>query len=156
MVQGRVVAYRAGDAEMPAVWRVIHDDGDEEDLEEAELKEAFQLWDSRNAPGNPSSNKQRVAPNGNKGPALKSKKAPSPDEHVFVKGVQKGDSCGVCLCDMHDDRAKPHALMKLNSCGHIFHSECLRSCSAQWRNVCPLCKVHYSVRRELPPKPRKR
>jgi len=28
---------------MPAVWRVVHDDGDEEDLEEEELKEASAL-----------------------------------------------------------------------------------------------------------------
>jgi hypothetical protein len=135
---------------MPALWRVFYDDCDEEDLEEAELKEAIHLYESRNTGCSPSK-KQRVAPREKESAARSAEETPSPDQHAFVEGLQEGDHCTICLCDMHPDTAKPHALIKLNKCGHVFHSECLRSCSAKMQNTCPLCRAHYSARLNLPP-----
>jgi len=72
------------------------------------------------------------------------------DDNGLVQGLED-DQCGICFEVMYPLREKSHALEKLGSCGHIFHSQCLRTCSAMWKTVCPLCKVQYSIRRELPP-----
>lgn len=61
--------------------------------------------------------------------------------------VDKEDVCAICQDTMWDQRTTPGALVQLGTCKHVFHSECLQSCSHQWRNHCPLCKTYYSVRR---------
>lgn len=59
--------------------------------------------------------------------------------------------CGICMEEMDPLRQKmPFVLTKLERCGHLFHTECLRSCSAQWKNHCPLCRTYFSARRHLP------
>jgi len=74
-------------------------------------------------------------------------------EDGLVVGLEEDMQCCVCLELMYPLRAIPCALTKLGVCGHIFHSECLRSCSSQWKNICPLCRKHYSARRQLPVAP---
>ena len=61
--------------------------------------------------------------------------------------VDKEDVCAICQDTMWDQRTTPGALVQLGTCKHVFHSECIESCSHQWRNHCPLCKTYYSVRR---------
>ena len=43
--------YLPADGEDPALWHVLHDDGDEEDLEEGELLEAIAQLRARPADG---------------------------------------------------------------------------------------------------------
>ena len=49
--EGVVMRYLPADGEDPALWHVLHDDGDEEDLEEGELLEAIAQLRARPADG---------------------------------------------------------------------------------------------------------
>ena len=129
----------------------LYDDGKEANLHKEALTEALQLF----ATQKPSKKRGMATAEEEAGPSVVS--TPSGEHHdPLAEAIEEGEECGVCYCDMYPDRDTPQALIRLGSCGHVFHTECLRSCSARWRNVCPLCKTHYSVRRELPPKPRGR
>jgi len=50
--QGRIIMWaKAGEADdEPALWRVRHEDGDEEDLEEEEVLDALELFESQPVP----------------------------------------------------------------------------------------------------------
>ena len=49
--EGRISHYMPADGEDPALWHVVHDDGDEEDLEGYELDAARRRWRERPADG---------------------------------------------------------------------------------------------------------
>ena len=55
------------------------------------------------------------------------------------------DACGICLDIMDHDSTD---VIELKSCRHSFHIDCLRSCSDQWLNLCPMCRKRYNPRRE--------
>ena len=49
--EGRVTRYMPPEADEPALWHVVHDDGDEEDLEHDELRDALGLMAQRPSDG---------------------------------------------------------------------------------------------------------
>ena len=75
------------------------------------------------------------------------------DDLGLVESVKEGDVCAVCQEEVYLRRDEPYALTKLPQCDHVFHTECLRSCHANWKPQCPLCNQQFS-RRGLKPKRR--
>lgn len=148
VVRGKVLAYLAPAKKDSALWRVVYDDGDEEDLFEAELLSALQLHSSLTGQGQ---KRHRRLDKGDRGedPKRSRRGEGQADKGcgLLVEGVQKGDTCAICQENMGKERKRPHALIQLGTCKHVFHSECIQSASQQWRNHCPLCKAYYSVRR---------
>ena len=156
---GHVRAYLPESDGEEALWHVLHEDGDAEDLDEDELEEALELYrvsrpqDPNRLPNGWVSVDEETAR------ALKRRLYEDDDDAQdddlgLVEGVEEGDMCAVCQEEIYPCREEPHALTKLWPCDHVFHTECLRNCHEKWKSHCPLCKQYFS-RRGLKKKPRR-
>ena len=162
---GHVRAYLPETEGEEALWHVLHEDGDTEDLDEDELLQALELYRvSRLQDPNrlPSGWKGWVPVNDDEEEEEEERRrAPKrrlydddDDDLGLVEGVEEGDMCAVCQEEIYPCRDEPHALTKLWPCDHVFHTECLRKCHERWKSHCPLCKQYFS-RRGLKKKPRR-
>jgi len=147
---GHVVAFRPDDSGTEGgstLWHIVDDDGEECDLAPDEVHAAMKLFaNERQRAREASSYKQ--AEEREEG-YVKAKQRTTPC--APVQDVQPGETCVICMEDMHPVKEIPHALTRLGTCLHIFHSTCLISCCSVWKEQCPLCKVAFS-RRVLPAK----
>lgn len=54
-----------------------------------------------------------------------------------VKDTAKSHSCAICMCDYEDDES----VLKLPSCEHLFHKECIGEWLKKSSTKCPVCKA---------------
>lgn len=54
-----------------------------------------------------------------------------------IKESAKSCSCAICMCDYEDDET----VLKLPSCEHLFHKECISKWLKESSTKCPVCKA---------------
>ncbi len=58
----------------------------------------------------------------------------APSEPSESSDSKEKEVCSICLCKMTEDR------VRVNSCGHFFHMECINEWLAR-RRICPMCRT---------------
>ena len=56
--------------------------------------------------------------------------------------VESKDECPIC----YDDDKNKDEFCKINRCGHVFHTECIKKCFVDSNNhKCPFCKQNVCI-----------